>query len=426
MPAQGASSAGTAETCPRCHTDQSWGEASWCPACGYYPAIDSRSADGASWADALPETPVEEEDHRTALESIPGWFWGMIAGVVGITCCSIAVRFNFPDEDSPRGTIALVQLVTGLLSMLVAHLIAGKVAMSSDRRVNVNDILLSWFNVWQPTITDLPRTFKRVWAMVWGMVSVLTAMTIIGGIDYGAPFRGHDAPEIKPMNVIGTVAGAAAAQAKAQGKKDASLGEALGDLQSQVSEAQAGGGMLAGGSGQNMSMQDALNELGDVEGQLDGMSDALNGAANLAMNGGLTREQLENGLVSDMECFIYGVVVNEKNIPTGFLFAANTRGQDQHVAEIDAKDLPKDAFRKIAVRLFKETQKESEIQTTRQAIWVKPVVTCRLKFKGFSENGELLDAKFDAIVVQQRGVVGQHRSMRPASAERLHSETLRR
>ena len=61
-----------AETCPRCHTTQPWGQASWCPCCGYYPAVDGAAAGGASWADALPEAPQEQEaDDRTAMESIP-------------------------------------------------------------------------------------------------------------------------------------------------------------------------------------------------------------------------------------------------------------------------------------------------------------------------------------------------------------------
>ena len=161
--------------------------------------------------------------------------------------------------------------------------------------------------------------------------------------------------------------------------------------------------MLAAG-GPGMSMEDALNELGDVEGELNEMSDALAGAADLALNGGLTAEDLDQSKIRTLDCFIYGVVTDQKNIPTGFLFAANTRGADQHVAEIDAKDLPKDIFRKIAVRLYKETQKQPEIPSERDAIWVKPVVSCRLEFRGYLENGELNKAKFDAMILRQPGL----------------------
>ena len=289
---------------------------------------------------------------------------------------------------------------TGLCSMLIAHLISAKLAFASDRRLNATDVLLSWLSVWQPTLDRLPRTCKRVWAMVWGMAAVLTAVTIIGGIDYGAPFRTHKAPDISPMNVVGTVAAAAASQAKAQGKKDASLAEAMGELQSQVAQA-----AVPGGGNPNMSMEESLNELGDMEGQIQGMSAALDAAADVALNGGLTDEEAEKASTSTLDCFIYGVVTDSKNIPTGFLFAANTRGVDQHVAEISAADLPRTSFRKIAVRLYKEIQKTPEVESDRSAIWVKPVVFCRIRFKGYLENGELSEAEFETMLVNQRGVL---------------------
>ena len=105
------------ETCPRCHTTSSWGENSWCPDCGYYPIVDAGAAKGESWSDRLPEVPKEAEDTRTALESIPMWFWGMIAGIVGITLFSVAIRVCLPGEEgeSVRGTITLVWAVKNLV-----------------------------------------------------------------------------------------------------------------------------------------------------------------------------------------------------------------------------------------------------------------------------------------------------------------------
>ena len=397
--------AATAETCPRCHTTTPWGESSWCPDCGYYPAVDANAQNGQSWADSLPDLPQESpEDDRAGLAAIPAWLWIMLGGIVGITAFSVVVRTSLPDDVDTRGAIALTQLIVGALSMLAAHLIAGFVAMKSDRRINFNDIMLSWFNVWQPTISNLPDTSKRIWAMVWGMVAVLTSTTIIGGIDYGAPFRTHEAPDIKPMNVIGTVAGAAAAQAKAQGDQDASLGQALGDLKSQVDQAQ-----LAN-NGPPKSMKDALNELGDMEDQMKAMEDALDDAAAIAGE--------EDGVMKTINCFVYGVTTDRRNIPETFLFAANTRGQDQHVAEIKTTDLPRDTFRTLAVRLYKAVRKSPVIPSQRKAVWVNPVVSCRLKFRSFTEDGELVNAEFDAIVVEQRGRFQQTRSLKPSPLRR--------
>lgn len=391
-----------AKACPRCHSLRPWGGASWCPDCGYYPAVDKNS--GSSWADDLPEAPQEVvADDRSALESIPGWFWLMIAGVVAIGGFSIAIRLNYPEDDGPRGTIATAMLFIGFLVMAVAHTIAGVIAMKSDRRLNVYDILISWFAVWQPTIIQLPKRCERVLAMVWGTFAMIAAMTIIGGIDYGAPFRGHEGVDIKPMNVVGTVAAAAASQAQQQGDPNASLGEALGDLQQQVD--QANGGMIPGG-GAPASMTDALNGIGDVPGDLQNLEGSLANADGL-LNGGLenlTEEEAQTAQKRTLESYIYGVVTDRNSVPTSLLFAANTQGKDQHVAEIATKDLDRDIFRKIAMRLYKETQRTPEVESTRKAVWVKPVLTCRLTFFGFTESGELVDPEFDAIVVKQRGM----------------------
>lgn len=380
------------ETCPRCHTTEPWGQSSWCPRCNYYPVVDAGADAGQSWSEDLPETPQEEVDNRTALESIPAWFWGMLAGVIVIAVSSVAIRMSFAEDEETRGMIALTQLVVGLVSMLTAHGIASKLAFATDRRTNFNDVLLSWFNIWQPTIGRLPASFKQVWAAVWGAIAVITATTIIGGIDYSAPFRTHKKPDVKPLNVIGKVAGAARAGA-AKGK-DASMDEALGDLASEVAEAEAAMGGIEDGPAK--SMEDALAEVGDMDEKLKDMK------ADLDADGIKSLQDAQNRTAErDLECFVYGVVIDSRKAPVGLLFAANTRGEDQHVAELKAEDMPKKKFREIALKLYRAVTREPVVPSNRRAIWVKPVVTCRLKFVDFNEDGELDGPVFDGIVVNQ-------------------------
>lgn len=382
------------ETCPRCHTTQEWGQSSWCPNCNYYPVVDSGAEDGTSWADDLPDMPVEDVDNRTALESIPVWFWTMLAGVVGLAVFSVAVRMTFADDDVVRGQIALTQLVIGLISMLVAHGLSAKLAFKTDRRVSLNDVVLSWFNIWQPTITRLPETCKRVWAVVWGGVAFITAVTIIGGIDYSAPFRTHKAPKTNPLKLVGKVAAAARAGAA---NKPQSMEEAMADLQSQVAEME---GEMGAAGGAPVSMEDALNGLDEGAAKGIGMGSAAAGGAKTASDE--IMKHLEN---KSIECFVYGVVTNSKNVPTSFLFAANTKGNgDQHVAEVKADTMPRERLKIIAVRLYKEVCRTPCIETDRKAVWVNPKVVCRLKFKELLEDGQLTDAEIDAIVVNQRGV----------------------
>ena len=376
-----------AETCVRCHTSQEWGESSWCPACGYYPIVDGTAVDGKSWADDLPDAPEEEvEDDGSTLQSLPAWFWGLLGGVVGITMFSVAIRMLFHDKEDVRGIIALTQLVIGFISVLTAHGLAAKFAMKNDRRVNLNDVLLSWFNVWQPNIQALPATYARIWGLVWGGIAVMTAMTIIGGIDYSAPFRVDDPKKTKTPKASAAV-GAITRAAKEAGEDDVPLDEALNDLQEEESEEEKGRG--AGGSGR---MGDALSELDGVEDQLEELADEA-----LLENGATEQATIE------LECFIYGVVTDTRNMPASFLFAADVRGRVQHVAEIRVERLPPAKFRQIAVRLQSAVQKQPEVPSQRKAVWVKPIVACRLKFNGFTNAGDLRRPEFDAIIVAQRG-----------------------
>ncbi len=383
------------ETCPRCHTTQAWGESSWCPNCSYYPVVDGTGGGESAWADDLPDLPVEEvEDTRSPLQSIPIWFWGMLGGVVGITAFSVTIRLLFPEDDGPRGMIALSQLSIGFVSMIIAHGIASRDALKTDRRLNINDVALSWFSVWQPSIAQLPNTCRRLLAMAWGAFAVMTAVTIIGGIDYSAPFRDHKGPDVKPMKLIGTVAAAAKAQA---GKEPpANMAEALNELQSEVAAVQEASNMQAADAGPK-SMEYALAELGDMDEQLTGLGDL--DLENLDTDAAI--EEMQSITIS---CFIYGVETDSSNVPKAFLFAANTQGSDQHVARILTKDLAREDFRTIAVQLYTAIQRTPEIPTTTKAVWVKPIVTCRLSCFGFTELGELKEPKFEAIVVTQRGI----------------------
>jgi hypothetical protein len=270
--------------------------------------------------------------------------------------------------------------------------------------LNFNDVLLSWFNVWQPTIAELPATCRRVQAMAWGGFGVLTAVTIIGGIDYSAPFRTHKEPDVKPMKMIGAVAAAA----KAQGEEvPEDMGEALADLQSEVSAMEEAAQQQAAADGPK-GMEEALSELGEMDEQL-------------TADGGLNAddEQQTEGDLKELQkmtltCFVYGVETDQQNVPRAFLFAANTVGTDQHVARIAAADLEKDVFRTIAVQLYTAIRPQPVIASTAKAVWVEPIMQCSITCYGITDDGELKDPEFDAIVPG-----------RPAIAERMAASAVK-
>lgn len=407
------------ETCPRCHTTQDWGHSSWCPVCSYYPVADEGAADGRSWADDLPEVEQEEQlDDRHPLLAIPGWFWIMMGGILGIVVFSVSILLAFPEEDGPRGTIALIQLAVGFASFAVAHGLACKKAFALDRRLNPMDILLGWVLIWQPAVQELPKSSRRIWGLVWGVVGMLTAVTIIGGIDYSAPFRAHtESPlkDVNPLKAVGAVAKVAAASIPEDANQPASMEDALGKMTDEFEESGLVDAGMLDQNGQPASMEDALGGFTEEVGAT-GVLDAVTGmtkdgkAAELldaAKSGELSTEDVAGTFFDQpqqVEAWVYGIEIDAKRMPTAFLFAAEVDGEDRHVARVETKSLPRDKFRSIALKLQKAVQKTPAIPTERKAIWVKQLVWCELETPGYDENNEMIDPSFNAVIIHQRGI----------------------
>jgi histidyl-tRNA synthetase len=142
-------------------------------------------------------------------------------------------------------------------------------------------------------------------------------------------------------------------------------------------------------------MEDAIAELSDNSAQmLKELQEASPEDLAKLMSSSVKR--------STIEATVYGVRINDRKVPTSFLFAASINDRNQHVAEIFAKDLKTDVYHKIVRKLNGAIQSEPQFETSREAVWVKPVVTCRLSYQAIQE-GELTDVAVEAFVLTQRG-----------------------
>ncbi len=369
------------ETCARCHTNQDWGTSSWCPNCGFYPTLDAQSVKDESWKAAMP---VEEESipEGNLFAQLPAWFWILMGGIVAIVMTGFYIRVEAADAESTRGMIALGILPIALTMMAIAHVIASRQAMRHDPRIRFADALISWFTVWQPSITQLPDSRKRIWSMTWGMTAVVTSLLVIGGIDYNAPFRNKETVKPKPFGnkVIQAVTGAA--KAAGQGSNPGSMEKTLGQLSDPSLVGEAAGGAPA-------SMEDALSQLTSLPEELEKLKDQ-----------DLTDVQPLSDIEVDKTilCIVYGVVTNEERLPTSFLFAGKPGNDYQHVAEIYAEDLDEAEYRRLAMKLFTKVQDRPAVPTDYDAVWVDPVLVCKLRYSEMNEDGTVSEAEFDSIV----------------------------
>lgn len=368
------------ETCARCHTTEPWGSSSWCPRCGYYPSLDANGISDDSWRQHVTSDEAPPAD-ESLFGSLPVWFWILIGGMLSILMVGLVVRTQAAEEESLRGLIALSVAGLAFPVIAVAHFRACRYAMKLDPRIKLMDGLLSWFNVWQPSIDQLPATRKRTWAVSWGGTAVVTALVIIGGIDYSAPFRTDRKAEtnLGAGKVIQAVAGAARAGGQ-NGSKN--MQDALGQLTDEA---------MPGAGGAPASMEDAVNSLAAVPENLDEMAAVAGNEEEVA------EEEIETA-DHEMLCIVYGVLTNDEKVPTGFLFAGKPRTKYQHIAEIRAEDLAKKDYQRLAGHLAGQIQQYPAIPTSRDAVWVNPILVCKLKYVRMNQDGTVYGPEFAEII----------------------------
>lgn len=168
---------GGLKDCPKCRRKASWGAASWCPNCGYYPELDGIIQSNAELQKEPEEGPAEvgmsaEEKYR--------WILVTLGGVGVALCLSMAVRVYFYYNDGPRGLWTIVQTSVGLGCFATGQLMATLYAMSKSTDISLIDAVNRPLTVWGRTTEELPLGARRIYIAVWGLSIALSAMLCIG------------------------------------------------------------------------------------------------------------------------------------------------------------------------------------------------------------------------------------------------------
>lgn len=351
------SSGGTKNTaCPRCHSSKPWGMASWCPECGYYPAIDGKRADAGSWADNM-ETiqPAVEcgEEEESLLKAVDPWVWAMMAGIVGIVIMSFCVKTMYHDAGVRPGQWSWGQLLLGIGLILGGHAAAAVYAMKRDRRLNFSDVIIGWVAIWQPTISTLPNGHKRIWGVVWGATLAIASVSIIGDHNFSQLFADAEPvekKEDKTGNAFGKIVGKAAAVAKKNGKKAASLEEALKNL--------------ADGS----ELQATIKELEELTGENEAFGE------------------------------IFGYLPSADGLPSRVLLCSLTPSGVQYVGRVSAVDITPEALQLIAIKVAGEECEQPLCPCDEDAIWVNPLARCRIRYTSVAGDGTYNELQLVSVV----------------------------
>lgn len=190
------------EACPNCGSFEPWGTASWCPDCGFYPALGGTSLRSAEEVEAKGRaTFADWEDTQDApanlIEAIPPWGWMAMSGALLILLANVGIRTLLPLKASHRTLITLLEFSVGTLIASLSHLTAYLFAACKSDKFGPFDFFMKPIEIWKPTFQKMPEGERRVCGMVWGTTAVFAALLVVAGFDYNSMFDdwGFETPE---------------------------------------------------------------------------------------------------------------------------------------------------------------------------------------------------------------------------------------
>lgn len=328
-------------TCEKCGESEEWGEASWCPACGYYPSI-GKCVD-------LPTLKGEEKTINNWSEAIPVWAWILAAGCLGIVFFSVAIRLVL--EESPwQGTWAVVQAMLGFISLIAAHVSAYSITVSKTDELGPAEMITKPSLVWKWVINLLPGSAKKLWWGAWSVTTIVTGLFIVGGINYLAI---TDLYAVKKKADV-SLAIAVAKQRKVQGDE---------------------------------SIDETLNELAETtEKTILGKNDQ--------------RIKKERARPNKAECVVIGYTLGVNDNLENLVLAGERDGVLQYIGNVPAADMSESQRREFQVRASQLVQPQSIISVPVSAVWLKPVMTCQVRYSTWSVKKLLEDALFDGMLAE--------------------------
>lgn len=343
----GASAADPSTGCPKCGNPDSWGTASWCPRCGYYPRLGGCFGGGE---EAVESVPVEKPpaSHLEALARLPKWAYVLAAGVIAIFVVSVAVRVVTPDDSFARSLWSVSQLLLGGGTFVAVHCYAFFRAGMKTGGLSAFDIIVHPIEVWRPSFRELPATARRVWAGAWGFTAAACAILIIGGIRYSVLTDDWGFKERPKQNLMKQI-------------KDQMLANAR-----------------------------------EAEKAADKLDDAIK---DFAADDKAKKRDSELEMLS-ADCVVIGYNADDQTGEIKHLVLATVIDDKLQYAGTLSGSIPAEVQDHLQKRLPGLTQNNPFLKCPVLATWVKPVVTCRMAFKSWSGNKRMQEPVFQELLAE--------------------------
>jgi hypothetical protein len=197
-PPSASSSSVQVELCAHCGAPRRDITLAWCRNCGFHSGlgycIELDELDRhPELADAVePELSLLGHLHRffrylgESVGSMPPWLWKTAAGVIAIALVSMLGRVLTPQHSPQRSAWALAQLGVGLVAMLVTHVGCYLQAVVFTDKLSPADMLLRPLEIWKPTLQRIGESgvWWRPAIWVWGFASQTFAVAVVGNVPF--------------------------------------------------------------------------------------------------------------------------------------------------------------------------------------------------------------------------------------------------
>lgn len=334
-----------AEPCPKCEARTFTKGAEWCSACGWYPRLGFY----------VEPDPIVTGETQTGpkpwYREIPLWAWKLGAGLVVLGIVALVGRVITEDGSTARMVWALAMFVGGLLAVVVTHVMAYVTAIFDDAQLGPLDFVIRPLSVWASTLRRFPETFRRVAAAGWGLSSAFLAMAVVGGLPYYLLLSWAGDKAAPKTNLVQAVV--------SQGFESQEEGD--GDLGGAIKN-------FAGEKGDEKDKDDKSKELDEK-------------ARELAKR------------PNSVDCVILGYLPQGKNSFESLVLGADVEGKLKVVGLV-SEGIEPDLKAELFTRMQELHRKEPLVPTQIEAVWLDPKLTCRVRFKNWTEKKRLNGARF--------------------------------
>lgn len=346
-------------TCTECGTYEPWGLSSWCPKCGYYPALGKCVGQVE-----LQEQQDLKPEPQTIWEIIPAWGWVLGAGAIAVVGLSIGARF-YCSSAAELCLWTLTQATIGFLMFMIAHMIVYLNAVSRSVEFGILSIIMSPLKIWRPTVMKFPAGAWKLDMAVWGVTAVICAFAIVGGFEFNSLFKDWGVRKSANVNLVATIVDQAK-NAEGDGAED--LEGALNDFAGGSEETPDKMAEKATAAAANVA-----STLPEVEPEPESEP-----------------EETAKAPLLEFDCLLLGYSALPNGKIDSVLIASSYNNKLVYAGMIMGSDIPEEVRLEWESRLPKLRQRKPFVKNKQVATWIKPRITLKVASEGWNEHSHRL------------------------------------